>query len=595
MSRPLFGSQTVFNLFELLRDTSLEDLYTISKMLGKGETLKSKARLLSELPEKLSNPEIVKKYILSISDGERAVLIATYLIQTNSPDLLYIMKRKAQRYLISLKNRGLVFYIPKRQHYVIPEEILEVVKTNFGINISKCKGKDNDRNLIDLDFAILREMFTLISLARFKMIKTTKAGNIFSNSIDRISSLLEISELPIPTELSHTQSRIAFILEYLKLRGFISVMGKNAILTFNEVSKWTKERYIELLSSILRFYLEEERPLKNISEALTISLLIYLMTSKVNFEVDFEQFKIQVRRICSKIDKGEMDGDVEEIISTLAIFGLITINLTNGTTRSFLPTEIGRGVFLDLPVKIDVDNKIYILPDFTVIASKRIELSLRAVLETFLEIKLLRETLTYRLTRNSAYNGFKAGYSAEGIIKILSELSSKPLPQNIEFSLSNWFSQYKKVSFKKGMFLITENKEVADELLANKALSRYVRDMYMGPSLLLNDNAYDEVVSILEKMGYMPKPIDEEPVFADFSTREGKSINNIRLALEKCSHLGREVYMIYKQDDTILRGYATPVGIVEKSGLSLVKIKRKGAGHISEVPIKSILYISFQD
>jgi len=595
MLKRLFGTSKKIELIELLKDTSLDDLYNISQMLGKGVALKSRARLISEIPEKLSNAQQIKKYILSIPDDDRATLIAMYFLQEYSPDLLYIIKRKAVRTLNSLKNRGLIFYIPRRQQYIIPREITDVVEANFDIKPLRYKKNQNERQIAETNFAVLREAFTLISLARSKMIRTTKAGNIFSNSVDKITNLLEIDCLSVPTELSGSEARVAFLLEYLKVHGLISVMGKNAVSTTDEILKWTKDIYIELLSSMVRFYYEEFSPPKTISEALTISYLIALLAKGVEFEIDNKHFSEQIKKVSSKIEKNEIQKAIERVEATFAIFGLLTITGDNGTINSIKPTGIGRGVLLGEPLEITVDNNIYILPDFNVIVSKEIELSLRAVLETFLEIVSLRETLTYKLTRNSAYNGFKAGYSAEGIMNILRGFSTKPLPQNIEFSLINWYSQYKKVSFKKGLFLITESKEVADELLANKQLSKYIKDMHQGPSLLLNDGSYDEVIEILNKMGYMPKPIDDESVFEGLITQEGASSANIRLALEKCAHLGREVYLIYRSDETIWRGYVMPKGITEKDSVSYVKIRRKGTEHDSVVPLDKILYISFQD
>jgi len=595
MLKRLFGTLKEIALIELLKDTSLDDLYNISQMLGKGVLLKSRARLIAEIPGKLSNAQQIKKYILSIPDDERATLIATHFTQEYSPDLLYIIKRRASRTLNSLKNRGLIFYIPRRGQYIIPKEISEIIRANLDIKISKYRGEAGQKQKIETGFAILREAFTLISLARSKVLRTTKAGNIFSNSVDKITNLLEINSLSVPAELTSPEARVAFLLEYLKVQGLISVMGKNATATTDEDSKWIKERYIELLSSMVRFYFEEYCPPKSISEAITISLIIALLTKESELEVDNKQFIEQIKKISSAVEKDEDQRGIERVESTFVIFGLLRISNGNGTIDSIKPTDIGRGVLLGKPVETEVENNIYILPDFNVIASREIELSLRVVLETFLEITSLKETITYKLTRNSAYTGFKAGYSAEGIINILREFSSKPLPQNIEFSLINWYNQYKKVSFKKGIFLITESKEVADELLANKQLSKYIKDMYQGPSLLLSDGSYDEVIDILEKMGYMPKPIDEEPIFEGLTAEGDSSRNNIRMALEKCVHLGREVYLIYRHDETIWRGYAVPKGTIEKNGISYIKIRRKGTEHDSVVPLDKILYISFQD
>lgn len=595
MSKLLFGSSKVPELSYLLKEVSLDDLHTISKMLGSSGSLKSRARLINSIPNKLLDSKFVKKYISSLPQEEMTALKIFFYMQSYAPDLLSTVRRKMSGLINSLRDRGLIFYMGKAKQYFMPREIVSSIDGVVSVDLECISLNESGGKEINHGFAMLRDVFTVFSQARSGKIRMTKAGNAFSNSVDKLSNLLELSSHQIPSDIMEPDKRIQFILEYLKVKGLIALAGKKTISTDVNITNWSRERYLEFLNSIARFYFFEFNPPNNIVKALTIAFVVAMSQHKSSSIFKYNDFVELVIKTVRKIETSVSAKDIRETIATLTLFGILKLVERDRGDGALGISDIGLALLKGMEFIPQVNNELYILPDFNIIASKDVELSLRATLETFLELVSLKETITFKLTRQSAYQGFKAGYTSEGIINILKDNSSKPLPQNIEYSLVNWYNLYKKASFKKGIFIAVDSDEVADEILSNKQLRQYVKEVVRGPVLILKDGAYDRTFSVLTRMGFMPKPLHEDDTLIEQLSQQELSTNNISLALENCAHLGREVYMIYKNNDTIWRGYVTPRGITEKEGRRYARVRKRGTKHNTEVLIDEIMYVSFED
>jgi len=152
----------------------------------------------------------------------------------------------------------------------------------------------------------------------------------------------------------------------------------------------------------------------------------------------------------------------------------------------------------DQSILVEVDNPLYH--------------EVRDRLLTFAELEKSPEFIhTYRLTHISLWNAASARLEPETIISFLKEFSRYPVPQNIEFMITDLMERYGKLFLKKGSdkgFLILETTDplIMEEIFHNRLLQPFIKKKLNYKTLLIDEFHRGRLKQALIKIGY---PVDD--------------------------------------------------------------------------------------
>jgi len=113
-----------------------------------------------------------------------------------------------------------------------------------------------------------------------------------------------------------------------------------------------------------------------------------------------------------------------------------------------------------------VDNFMYVQPNYEITTSFLLPSEKKIFILKFAELKSKDSAVVYQITKISIIKGFHYGLKAEEIIEFLESNSISPVPQNIEFSINDWYKLYSSIKLEK-VNLLT----VTDDFLLNKVMS----------------------------------------------------------------------------------------------------------------------------
>ncbi len=119
-------------------------------------------------------------------------------------------------------------------------------------------------------------------------------------------------------------------------------------------------------------------------------------------------------------------------------------------------------------------GQVILQPDFQILALGPAPLSVFTNLERFaIREQFSESVVTYRITREGAYQAFRRGESAETICTFLEEATGQPVPQNIARTLEEWGSQYERIVILRNVAVLqTDDAQTLDRLLEDRSLGK---------------------------------------------------------------------------------------------------------------------------
>ncbi len=143
---------------------------------------------------------------------------------------------------------------------------------------------------------------------------------------------------------------------------------------------------------------------------------------------------------------------------------------------------------------------ILISPTFEVTVMPGIHLRDLLPAAAALEVRDVQTLALFELTRRSCAAAFEQGQNAESLAALFSAKSLQPLPQNIAFSIADWFRAYASVSLYHGYVLRVDESRRA--LFENTpALSALIRKTLAPGVYLLDVNEASEISEAFEASG----------------------------------------------------------------------------------------------
>ncbi|MBN1247970.1 MAG: helicase-associated domain-containing protein [Anaerolineae bacterium] len=176
---------------------------------------------------------------------------------------------------------------------------------------------------------------------------------------------------------------------------------------------------------------------------------------------------------------------VQTVLNELHAFGLVALGYaaTEGESQSGGPLAVrASGMMRDYVTNhtpassSEAPWQVILQPDFQMLAMGPVPLRVLANLEQFVHREKIDESvITYRITRDEVYEGFRRGETVETILAYLTEAIDQPVPQNIIRSLEEWYGQYERIVIDRQVRIF----QVDDP----KLLERLLGDTILGPCL----------------------------------------------------------------------------------------------------------------
>ncbi len=174
----------------------------------------------------------------------------------------------------------------------------------------------------------------------------------------------------------------------------------------------------------------------------------------------------------------------------------------------------------------NVDNFMYVQPNYEITTSFLLPIEKKIFILKFSELKSKDSAVVYQITKSSITKGFHYGLSADEIINFLNENSISPVPQNIEFSVRDWFKIFSSISFEKVNLLTIKDDFLLKKVMSNARFTDLlVREIDQHHIIVSDfDKAKEILISeevLLEDVKIMLNDEDiKEDVEADISFRK---------------------------------------------------------------------------
>lgn len=147
-----------------------------------------------------------------------------------------------------------------------------------------------------------------------------------------------------------------------------------------------------------------------------------------------------------------------------------------------------------------LDNSVRINAGFSITVLKELPLSVFIDLAFCTELESCAVVASFRITKAACLRAFAGGAKPEGIESLLKKTASHELPQNLLFSLRDWYALYSSGSLFKGYVLqVADDKRVLVE--NNPSLAPHIRTTFSPGVYLLDFLNDDEAFETIKKSG----------------------------------------------------------------------------------------------
>lgn len=147
-----------------------------------------------------------------------------------------------------------------------------------------------------------------------------------------------------------------------------------------------------------------------------------------------------------------------------------------------------------------LDNSISINAGFSITVLKELPLSVFIDLASCAELESCAAVASFRITKTACLRAFAGSAKPESIESLLKKNASHELPQNLLFSLRDWYALYSSGSLFKGYVLqVADDKRVLVE--NNPSLAPHIRTTFSPGVYLLDFLNDDEAFETIKKSG----------------------------------------------------------------------------------------------
>jgi len=458
---------------KVLLSLSDDTFFSIARnYLGEIKTPFNKHTIIKKLISFFSNPGILRIIAASLSDSDIKFLSAVYLLDGPSPEELLSFFEGERSYLdlynhlLNLEER-LLLYREKRQEGE-KIELAPLISRNFknqimNLNLlfeSKSPPESNTE-LPWLNDALLIG-FASFAFGNPDMLKTD--GSLKKKALTKL-----LAVFPILSRETAAGLRYEIILSVFNL---CKLLIPFQWMEFSGMEKQYRQPLIYAGA-------EKNQDHDNIySVFLHKGELIFRLlhhTSQKSL-VTFQA----LQRIASYADREHRftTGEQKQILQSLI------------ETECFIPVSSDPG-FYQKSAFPEGSGKCVLEASFELTLSQDIDLSAGSLIPLVADIESYDTASRYRISKDSITRAFRAGFTWDAIREKLQQLCSKPIPQNLDFSVKMWEQEFRSIRFIQGTICIV-GKEKAHLFEHSPECRKYIKEIIAPGIFILDYNEKSE-------------------------------------------------------------------------------------------------------
>jgi hypothetical protein len=511
---------------EYLSQIPIELAQTITLKNNLACNLYSKARLIELLSVKFRDKKFLADLFNKLTEAQCTglMLVLFYKDEDGIPipechslltELFPGTKDNAEELMNSLVEYGLVLVLPsKRKTYSISmdlrDSLIEIIAQKVVKELEVWPGEPHTVRSDHL--TLVRDIFTFLAFLKKDQVKLTQENLIFKRTQLRIFDTFELPEQPVEDDEKSTKGgypeRFDFIYKFCIERQFIQITGNHLTLT-GKVTNWLAKSDFEKVKEIFKFW--QQAYLSSSSEAYLILKLLHLAPSNTWISQTSLKRVLDLRIPKGFSLKSSAEARSDYFLSLLLYMGCIEQGIIQKSTENLVGirlSPLGYAVLMNdeslFPYRSE--KTFSVQPNFEIIASKNLDLSIRWYLTRITELVRVADTLTYKLSRHAIYKTLQEGETADKILEFLWKYSEKPLPEKVHQTVLDWTSTYGRIGFVDAFLLRCDNEALAKELKESKRIHKFIVDEISPTYLVVRRRDYFKLLEALEEENYMPRP-----------------------------------------------------------------------------------------
>ena len=494
-----------FGLLDLLTRLGHEELQNLARRFGIVGSSPSRRALSSQVLAKYRDHEFIGDIVRSLRLRENDLLRLLILLQdhqgqgvrwplrTSPGDSSDSSLRRAQDTATSafntLSQSGLVFHNPEeRSRVLVPSEIVPTIREAL-LNDEAIQPLAEQERVWGGTERILWMLFRVLVAAHLGRLRQTQGETFVKRDLDVWYDSLPTDLFP-PSSVPHTVQigEVAdFLVSASKQLGLITSDGGN-LRTTEQASFWLRQSRHTLLRDLWTIFLNRfaiKRP----------------DWYRFLFRVIYDRREcLPVWDVCPPVGTGARGS----FTVWLSWFGLVRV-VREG--RRVVAVRTPHPGPWEPPEEVSEDETQAagtLQPDFELMVPPDTPLSTLWEIERFADHHHTDVISIYLLSRQSIMRGLRDNLSRDKIWDCLTQLTAGRIPQNVRFSLEEWFDSFGRVEVEEVVLLRCRTPDVAEEILHIPEATEAIRER-LGPTLLAADRSrINSLLSTLERLGFAP-------------------------------------------------------------------------------------------
>jgi hypothetical protein len=488
----------------------LEDLAAIAGRVGLQEELTSKARLLANIPEHLTDRNTVRRFLRELeAEVAEVVFVAAAcekLLSVLGPSVLARFGATAAP--LDALTRGLLLPDAATGLYRPPAEILPYVHDEAGKRLGAAAAEPPAHAVTLEPLSAFRDAVTTWCYVIKNRITLTQSGATPKRALAKVAPSLEVTEEEAPlanAAKGFGYSRLELLAEDLERRGALTRdngdLRAGPWLTGDLVREATV-----FCAALVRAVAEEDESAGALLAAYACAL------SPVGQWRPVASLARSVRAVAPEAD----EASVRKALFALFVCGVAAAGEGADGLLVFARTE--ELDVLNRPPAQAAEPRFLLGGNFELKVPYDVPTEIRLKLDAFAEQTSGGRLPSYRVSKATFYRALDAGISVDEVLSFLEKHVSKPVPQNVAFSLRGWAERYGKISFFDHLVVAAETPETADEIAKLPSVAPYVKGRRELHAIEISREDYAAVRDALTADGYLPRSLGGEAE-ADVSAR----------------------------------------------------------------------------
>lgn len=467
--------------------------------------LKRERQTLASQVAKLSPDELLALRIIAFSRRGRGIAVERCHQKLN--EISKKWRRNASRIVEGLLANQLVRItrLNYRHVYQVPDELLpQIVQLLYPEMLARMRANIPEADAPPADavpmetYKFLGQLHLMMSLLQKQPLRLTTAGSLRKNMLKQL-----VQKLGLSAEQEVSNTRLDFLLQLERDLGFLRENPEHNLMQPSpKWFEWLQLSPIDKLRSLVEYSrtsLVEQDP--DLETALGLMHLAGSRFLRMDRLVD------EVSTLGPGSSWQSLKTRLEKHLEVLTCLGAVQ-RVSTREGPCYRLSGLGASVFfgsLPLP-EVPFQTWCYVQPNFEVLIPCDARPELLWELSSFCELAKFDVCLTFLLTRESIYQALAGGKHIQQLLQFLRDHSRAPIPQNVEFTLSRWASEYGSLYFMRPLILHCETAATAAQIAKSPRLAPYVLAMLSPCDIVLDPNSLDEFTEKLKEEGYMPSP-----------------------------------------------------------------------------------------